>query len=301
MRESREQEELMMGLKLQQLLQGAKAQEQEFALKEKSLAQQAADRAAGREATAAQREATLAFQNEGLMQRSADAEAARRARMEELKLRLSDARLAGQDRMAIQRELAQLTATTQRDIAQMRADAQREAAALRAETSPTAIKEREKVEGRQSTTALLDELESDYGQLTKLGADISPQRGAIANIANRVAASGPGQLITGAVGTEAQAVRDSIATKRASLMASIKQATGMGATQLNSNVELQFYLKMATDPTMSREVNKKAINWLRNTYGLKEGAAPAATKPAAGGLSPEEQAELEQLRKRFGR
>jgi hypothetical protein len=36
------------------------------------------------------------------------------------------------------------------------------------------------------------------------------------------------------------------------------------------------------------------------TYAYKAGAAPAARAPAAGGLSPAEQAELDQLRKRFG-
>jgi hypothetical protein len=36
------------------------------------------------------------------------------------------------------------------------------------------------------------------------------------------------------------------------------------------------------------------------TYAYKAGAAPAGRAPAAGGLSPAEQAELDQLRKRFG-
>jgi hypothetical protein len=294
LREQQEAQGLQQQMLLQKLLMGKQAQEQDIAFKEKSLAQQAADRAAAREATAAQRDATLAFQNEALAARTAEAQAARQARMDELRLKLSDARLAGQDRMAMQRELAQLTATTQRDIAQMRADAQKELAGMKAETSPAAIKEREKTEARQSTTSLLDELEADYGQLQKLGADVSPKRGAVQNVANWAAGTRLGQTVTGAVGTEAQAVRDSIAQKRASLMASIKQATGIGASQLNSNVELQFYLKMATDPTMAREANLKAIKWLRDTYGIK-GGAPAS------GLSPDEQKELDALRSRFGK
>ncbi|MEK7112196.1 MAG: hypothetical protein AAB875_02610 [Patescibacteria group bacterium] len=44
-----------------------------------------------RDATAAQREATVALQREGLQQRGAEAEAMRRQRMEELNMRLRDA------------------------------------------------------------------------------------------------------------------------------------------------------------------------------------------------------------------
>ena len=292
-----DQQTLANFLKMQQMAQQQKELAENRAMR-MSLGEQAiADRAAGREATAG-------LQREGMAQRSADATAARQGRMEELKMRLQDARLQGADRLAMQRELAKLSTDTRMTVAEMQGQTQRDIAGMRAETSPTAIKERDKVEGRTSTTALLDELEADYGKLQTQGSDISPQRSAVQNIYNRVASSAPGQLVAGAVGTESQAVRDSINQKRASLMASIKQATGMGATQLNSNVELQFYLKMATDPTMSREANKKAINWLRNTYGTKGGAAPAPVAPAApaaGGLSPAEQKELEALRKALGR
>ena len=102
---------------------------------------------------------------------------------------------------------------------------------------------------------------------------------------NRIGSSSVGQLVGGAVGTKEQEVRDSINQKRASLMAALKQATGMGATQLNSNVELQFYLKMATDPTMARSANQKAINWLRETYGI-QGVA-AAPVPAQAPAAPQ--------------
>ena len=206
-------------------------------------------------------------------QRSFDSAAQRAQRMQELTMRLSDQRLAAADRAALQRELAM-----------MRADQQRSEAELKRASSPQAIKEREKQEGKSSLGSLLDDLQSDYESYQKLGADIDPRRSGVGNVINRVAASGVGQLVGGAVGTKEQEIRDSINQKRASLMAALKQATGMGATQLNSNVELQFYLRMATDPTMARSANKKAIEWLRNTYGMKAAGGNAA--PAGGGAAP---------------
>lgn len=216
----------------------------------------AADAAASREAMAA----------EALAQRTADAAAARAQRMDELKLRLADQKLANADRAALQRELVMMRAE------QSRLDAEQKRA-----NSPQAIKEREKVAGKSSLTSLLDELEGDYVAYQKLGADIDPNRNSAVNVMNRIGSSSVGQLVGGAVGTKEQEVRDSINQKRASLMAALKQATGMGATQLNSNVELQFYLKMATDPTMARSANQKAIKWLRDTYGIQGGATGVPT------------------------
>lgn len=257
--------------------EGLGIQREGLGLRREALTQQSADRAAALEATAAQRDATLGLQRDTLNQRAADTAAAREQRMQELKMRLSDQRLAAADRAALQRELMM-----------MRAEQQRTDAEVKRQNSPQAIKEREKVEGRTSLSSLLTDLEADYTEFQRLGADIDPGRNSVGNIVNRVASSGVGQLVGGAVGTKEQAIRDSINAKRASLMAAIKQATGMGATQMNSNVELQFYLRMATDPTLARSANQKAIKWLRDTYGVRAGAAtPAATSapeaPAAGG------------------
>ena len=216
----------------------------------------AADARASREAIA----------DEARAQRAADAAAMRVQRMDELKMRLSTERLAAADRASLQRELAKMSADQTRI-----ADDQKRA------NSPQAIKEREKVAGKSSLTSLLDELEGDYVAYQKLGADIDPKRNSAVNVMNRIGSSSVGQLVGGAVGTKEQEVRDSINQKRASLMAALKQATGMGATQLNSNVELQFYLKMATDPTMARSANQKAIKWLRDTYGIQGGATGVPT------------------------
>ena len=126
-------------------IQSAKTPEERLAVAQKYMGanqlgasiQGSQDRSATRDATAAQREATLTFQREGLAQRGAEAEAARtqratdasanrEQRMQELKLRLQDSRIAGAERAALAREMAG-----------MRADAQREAAAARADRPMT--------------------------------------------------------------------------------------------------------------------------------------------------------------------
>ena len=46
------------------------------------------------------------------------------------------------------------------------------------------------------------------------------------------------------------------------------KATGLSATQLNSNVELQTYLKTATDDKVSIQSNVKALNTISQMFGL---------------------------------
>jgi hypothetical protein len=80
------------------------------------------------------------------------------------------------------------------------------------------------------------------------------------------------------------------------LLTAIMKATGLSATQLNSNVELQTYLKTATDTKVSIQSNVKALNNISKMFGLGEEfkvpdiktpkETTAADKPPAG-LSPD--------------
>ena len=54
------------------------------------------------------------------------------------------------------------------------------------------------------------------------------------------------------------------------LLQGIKEATGMSAQQMNSNVELQLYLAAATDPTISLQSNIDALNNLSQLFGTGE-------------------------------
>jgi len=92
-------------------------------------------------------------------------------------------------------------------------------------------------------------------------------------------------------GTEAQVERDVINSARMRLVNSIKNATGMSAQQLNSNVELQTMLKSISDPGQSVEAAMRIIDDIENAYVKGDGKlpkqTPGAAAPAAGGATGE--------------
>jgi cell division septum initiation protein DivIVA len=169
-------------------------------------------------------------------------------------------------------------------------------------------------EASRQVDVLLDDLSKNYENLHKMDGAISdPKKGLLPNLRAYAESSPPGQLVGRAVGSKAQGERDKITSTKPLLMASIAKATGVKATQLNSNRELEFYLNAATDPNKNIEVNREAIMRLREMFGSAEniakfrsqfpadaleGGAPAGNG-GGGALSAEEQKELEELRKRF--
>jgi hypothetical protein len=158
--------------------------------------------------------------------------------------------------------------------------------------------------GRAQATDILDSLGDAYAELDRMKAIPSQQRGALANVLSSVAASPVGQVAGRAAGTEAQTQRDIASSARLQLFAAVKNATGMSSQQLNSNVEFTTWLNSLTDPSRGIETNRAILENMRKfidsggTYTAKKGGGE---KPASGGLSAAEQAELDQLRKRFGK
>lgn len=169
-----------------------------------------------------------------------------------------------------------------------------------------------KEEGATQAKDILDTLRTAYDTLDQARAVPSQQRNALSNALSYVAGTGVGQVAGRVVGTEAQTQRDIIASARNQMLNAIKNATGMSAQQLNSNVEFRSWLEALTDPTRSIEANRAILDNMEKfiasggKYSAKGGgqAAPAAA-PAGGvtggNLSPAEQAELDQLRARFGK
>lgn len=161
-----------------------------------------------------------------------------------------------------------------------------------------------KDEGVLQASNILDSLEAAYTDLEARRAIPSEKRNAVANTLASISASGPGQMAERTIGTKAQTQRDVIASSRLQLLNAIKGATGMSSQQLNSNVELTTWLNSLTDPSRSIETNREILQNVRRfidsggTYTAKKGGNE---KPASGGLSAAEQAELDQLRKRFGK
>jgi len=127
----------------------------------------------------------------------------------------------------------------------------------------------------------LQELRGIYDQLNKMGAMVSPSRSTGSNIAARARASGVGQAVEGAVGTEAQTLRDRINSIRPGLMQSIAKATGMTGKQLDSNTDVKLFMQTVTNPASSYEANIQAIKGLERFVAANSKAAPTPSKPAA--------------------
>lgn len=147
---------------------------------------------------------------------------------------------------------------------------------------PTVAKAQLKAEeGKSQLKDVLENLRASYGRLDQAAAIPSTQRGTISNISSSVAATGVGQSLGRFVGAEAQKDRDVISSSRLQLINAIKQATGMSAQQLNSNVELQTWLKAVTDPSQSIEAVDEILNNIENSY-VNGGSMPAGGRGASG-------------------
>ena len=156
---------------------------------------------------------------------------------------------------------------------------------------PGAAIRQNKVEaGKTQLADDLENLRASFLTLDKMRAIPSTSRNPLSNIASATAATGIGQILGRATGTEAQVEREVINSARTRLVNSIKNATGMSAQQLNSNVELQTMLKSISDPGQPVQAALRIIEDIENAYvkgaempkkNAPGGGAPAATAPAS--------------------
>lgn len=130
--------------------------------------------------------------------------------------------------------------------------------------------------GQQEFSDELDNVQGLYDKLNELKALPSTQRGALSNLTSSMQASGLGQLAGKAIGSDEQRLRDEISSAKFRLLQAMKNATGMSAQQMNSNVELQTMLGSLGDPSKSYEANTGVIEQMRNRYGgnARDAAAP---------------------------
>ena len=137
-------------------------------------------------------------------------------------------------------------------------------------------------------TLLSDEIENLRTSLQTLNAARaipSTERNLLSNALAATSASGIGQTLGRTFGTAEQTERDVISSAKLRLVNAIKQATGMSAQQLNSNVELTTMLKSLSDPSQSIEANLRNLDSIEKAYvnsneGIKRPNAPAAAPKA---------------------
>jgi hypothetical protein len=128
--------------------------------------------------------------------------------------------------------------------------------------------------GRDTVDTLATGLKAQYDILKSSGGITSKNESAISNIPAFLSSSAAGQATGKLFGTVNQSARNTISQSRPLLLQAIAKATGMSSKQMDSNTELQMYLKAATDPGLDYEANVFALEQLQNLYGLS-GSAPA--------------------------
>lgn len=125
-----------------------------------------------------------------------------------------------------------------------------------------------KNQAKQQLSDIVGQLKTSYDTLLEGGGITSTGAGGRENLGAKMGTSPVGQFMGSALGTKNQEQRQVIEQTRPLLLNLIKEATGMSASQMNSNAEMQMYLKAATDPKLSYEANVTALQNLDKTFGL---------------------------------
>jgi hypothetical protein len=147
---------------------------------------------------------------------------------------------------------------------------------------PSAAVRTDKAEaGKTQLADDLDNLRASFQTLDNLRAIPSTERNLLSNVTSALASTRVGQLTGQAFATEAQVERDVINSARTRLVNSIKNATGMSAQQLNSNVELQTMLKSISDPGQSYQSAIRIIDDIEKAYVKGNGMLPKRNQPNA--------------------
>ena len=184
-----------------------------------------------------------------------------------------------QERIQAQIDMARERGATQQQLAQMQIDGRNQLAQLTASLrgpSPAVIKAQEKAdkiaEGKTGLGDTVNVAKTLVNDIADMGGMTTTSKGALANLMTSLGTGTVGQAGSRLVGTATQAKRDELNSVRLQLFNAVKEATGMSSTQLNSNVELQTWLKSLGSDTMSKEANLAILNNIENRYLKNKGA-----------------------------
>jgi hypothetical protein len=169
---------------------------------------------------------------------------------------------AAKDRNATAKEIAQMQVQGRIDIANLMASMKGPSAAV--------IKAQERadkiVEGKESLSDTVEVAKTLVADLAKSGGMTSTSNGPLSNLITSLGTGTIGQFGGRVVGTANQAKRDELNSVRLQLFNSVKEATGMSASQLNSNVELKTWLNSLGGADMTKEANEAILNNISNKY-----------------------------------
>jgi hypothetical protein len=149
--------------------------------------------------------------------------------------------------------------------------------------------QRAEAKSRQNFDQVLRSVADQYSQLDEMGGMVSSARSGASNLGTSVAASGLGQTVLGAVGTEAAGLRQNVYSAAQNLLAALKTANKGTSREYDTNQDVERALKTFSDPTKTMDNVRYALNELSRKYGsgkdlfpAKESAAPSA--PAQDGV-----------------
>jgi len=190
------------------------------------------------------------------------------------------------DRIDAQIQMARERGATSKEIAQMQVQGRIDTANLMASLkgpSSAVIKAQERAdkiaEGKESLSDTVEVAKTLVKDLAEKGGMTSTSNGPLSNLITSLGTGTIGQVGGRVFGTANQAKRDELNSVRLQLFNSVKEATGMSASQLNSNVELKTWLNSLGGADMTKEANEAILNNISNKY-LK-GMPNAPTAPSS--------------------
>lgn len=207
----------------------------------------------------------------------------------EMQMQMSREKIQAQVEMAKEKLQAQIDMAKERgatavQIAQMRADASKEIAALTAALkgpSAAVLKAEERAtkiaEGKEGLADTVEVAKTLVEDLAKSGGMTSTAKGPLSNLITSLSTNPVGQFGERLIGTKDQAKRDELSSIRLQLLNAVKEATGMSATQLNSNIELKTWLDSLGSAGMTKEANLAILNNISNRYLKGKAMVPSST------------------------
>lgn len=189
---------------------------------------------------------------------------------------------------------AQVPIPRVREEARAARETPEEAAAKTRATKRAEIEiDREKaLPAKRQVSAIVGKIRAAYEALDNAKAIPSSRRGGAANVWDYLSVSAPGREIQRAFGTKTSKHLTDITASRKLLATAIKNATGMSAQEMNSNVELQLMLDALTDPTQGYEAALSVLGTIEELYGAPK--APAKGTPTGRGTN------IDALLKKYG-
>jgi len=140
-------------------------------------------------------------------------------------------------------------------------------------------------QARSNVSGVLQKLAGYYADLRDAGGAVSTKSDPLSNLSAAAQSTGVGKALGGAFGTEVASARNKITNSRPLIIAELKNATGLSASQLNSNAELKLYLDAATNPDNDLESNLEALQNIDQMFGtnigIKMRPGRASKKPQA--------------------